>query len=274
MDCKNLVSQISAYLDGELDQNTSAEIKSHLKQCESCNQEINGQKIVDQSLRAAVLTSPIDSKHLRDRIVRSLPARRPLLQRIPLQWVGLGASIAAALLLVSGIVVFQRYKTPVISNKVLYADLVDDYLDHGIPPGLDVRLDQDRLKRQMARYQGVNKVMDYFRQQDYALVHTQLCTLDNTNFLHLIYQKNGRYLSVFFKPVKTPMLGGAPTEEIGNVAVHEWTENGRSFGRIAGANSVVLLIGEIQAKELHEFAGSTAPSLPVGMISPPILSIF
>jgi len=52
---------------------------------------------------------------------------------------------------------FPAFQDSTNINKVLYADLVDDYLEHGRPPGLNIGLDEPRLKRQMARYQGVEK---------------------------------------------------------------------------------------------------------------------
>jgi len=271
MDCQTTISQISAYLDGELSSTDTAAVTSHLKQCESCSDLCNGQKLLDQSLRTGVLSAPIDSAALRDRIRQALPAnRKSFFSFTPLRWVGLG--IAAVAVAAFGLIAFQHFKkapdTVSAANKALYVDLVDDYLDHGIPPGLNVGLDDARLKRQMARYQGVEKVMEHFRSQNYTLIHTQGCTLVNTNFLHLIYQKDGKYLSVFFKPVEAPLLTGRPTETVANVSVHEWTEQGMPLAALQGARCVVLLIGELPTSELHEVAGSTAPSLPVAMVIP------
>ena len=271
MDCQTTISQISAYLDSELSSTDTAAVTGHLKQCESCTDLYNGQKLLDQSLRTGVSTTTIDSAALRDRIRQAIPAnRKSIFSLTPLRWVGLG--IATLGLFVFGLIVFQQFrKTPISdpgANKILYADLVDDYLDHGIPPGLNVSLDDARLKRQMERYHGVEKVMEHFHAQNYKLIHTQGCLLANTNFLHLIYQKDGKYLSVFFKPVDSPLLTGRPTENVANVSVHEWTEQGVPLAALQGARCVVLLIGELPANELHEVAGATAPSLPVAMILP------
>jgi len=110
--------------------------------------------------------------------------------------------------------------------------------------------------------------MEYFRLQNYTLIHTQALHPRNTNFLHLIYQKDGRYYRWFFKPVDSPMLTGKPSEIVGNVSVHEWTEQGYPLAALQGSHCVVLLIGELPTKELYELAGSTAPALPVGMFLP------
>jgi len=266
MDCQTAINKVGEYLDGELSADDAAAVKSHLKECENCADLCNGQKLLDQSLRTAVSAVPVNTGLLRDRIRQALPRRRSVFSLTPMRWVGLG--IAAIGLFAFGLVVFQHFSKARASNKVLYADLVDDYLDHGRPPGLNVSLDEARLQRQMARYKGVDKVMEHFRAQNYTLIHTQGCLLENTNFLHLIYQKDGKYLSVFFKPVDSPILTGKPSETVANVSVHEWTEQGYPLAALQGAHCVVLLIGELPTNELHEVAGTTAPALPVGVILP------
>ena len=266
MDCQIVINQVGEYLDGELSAGDAAAVKSHLRECESCADLCNGQKLLDQSLRSAVSTVPVNTGFLRERVRQSLPTRNLFFSLTPMRWLGLGIAVIG--LFAFGLIVFQYFGKAPSTNKVLYADLVDDYLEHGRPPGLNVGLDDARLQRQMVRYKGVDKVMEHFRAQNYTLIHTQACTLENTNFLHLIYQKDGKYLSVFFKPVDSPMLVGKPSEIVGNVSVHEWTEQGYPLAALQGAHCVVLLIGELPTTELHEVAGTTAPALPVGMILP------
>src|SRR5580765_4521023 len=104
MDCKIIISQMGEYLDGELSASDAAAVKSHLGGCESCSDLCNGQKLLDQSLRTAVSTAPVNTEILRDRIRQALPGKRSVFSLTPMRWVGL--AIAAIGVFAFGLIVF------------------------------------------------------------------------------------------------------------------------------------------------------------------------
>src|SRR5579871_6460848 len=205
MDCKNVISQLGGFLDGETDEQLAVEIKNHLQRCERCAALVNHQKIIDQSVRTAVTTTTIDSSALRARVRNALPAEKSFFRRLKWQF-AYGGLAAVIVLAIIGFVVVHYYRPTGTQNEGLYTDLVDDYLDHGRPAPADVEQpDDNRVQRIRALSVGVDKIMDSLQQQNYQLVERRLCTLDKTTFLHLIYLKNGKYLSVFFKRVDNPL---------------------------------------------------------------------
>src|SRR5207244_11605206 len=97
MDCQIINAQVGAFLDGELSASDSLAMRNHLRECESCSELCNNQKLVDQSLRTAVLTTAINTDALRNRVRRTLSAQGTVLGLRSLQWVGVGAVMIALL---------------------------------------------------------------------------------------------------------------------------------------------------------------------------------
>ncbi|HZS44292.1 MAG TPA: zf-HC2 domain-containing protein [Blastocatellia bacterium] len=260
MDCNWVISKMGEYIDGELGEHDVIDIRSHLQKCGNCSELVTAQKTIDQSLRTAVLTAPINSADLRIRVRNALPTRKSFLGLV--SWKFASAAIVTVALVIFGLAAYRHYHPAVGPSDALYADLVDDYLDHGRPAPADiVQPDENRMKRIMARYEGVEKVMESMQQQNYTLIERRLCSLDKTTFLHLIYTKDGKYLSVFFKRVDNPVLKDTPTETIANISLHECIERGQAVAALQGPHSVLLLIGEFPGRELRNLANSTAPSL-------------
>ena len=173
------------------------------------------------------------------------------------------AGFAVIILAVFGLVVFRHYHPAVSADAAFYTDLYDDYQDHGHrPPDAEDRAEDERLKNILTRFTAFDKVVNYLQQQNYTLIERRFCTLDNTDFLHLIYMKDGKYLSVFFKKTNAPIFKDKPTKTISNVAVHECVERGQAMTALEATRGVVLLLGELPDTELHKLADATAPLMP------------
>jgi anti-sigma factor RsiW len=100
MNCSNVLENLSAFLDGELDAAQTAAIKAHMIRCETCRCERDGIEKISASIRKLPpLTAPDDFEY---RIYASIHTRLTKIRPSP----------------------FVRWKTLLISSTALLAGLI------------------------------------------------------------------------------------------------------------------------------------------------------
>src|SRR5437588_10643264 len=73
MNCRELESQLQAYLDGELELTRSLELEGHLRECSACLRSYDSLRLLQQSLRndSFRFQSPVDlEKRVRSAVRR------------------------------------------------------------------------------------------------------------------------------------------------------------------------------------------------------------
>jgi len=104
VDCKQAVSWIHEYLDGQLNSSNQAILDQHLRQCSSCREHFRELEIVEERVQMLRMKSAPD---LSDRIMASLPA--PQKSRSVVNWLKRHPGLTAAAIFV--IVMFSSFAT-------------------------------------------------------------------------------------------------------------------------------------------------------------------
>jgi mycothiol system anti-sigma-R factor len=206
MTCDNVLHQLYAYLDGALDEGSTAAVQHHLATCQPCRMEVEAVRSLEQRLRLTFRHEPVPAT-LWPRIVADLeqqaspkPGTGQHQRLLPRFWLTVAA---AGLLLVLGASFFHRavllprardahvlsvpvhdFHTFVVSQRALdVADADPHHLRQWFqgkvdfpPPLLPVHVGTARL------------------------VGARLCYFLNRRVASFMYTTNGHYLSLFVMP--------------------------------------------------------------------------
>lgn len=112
MDCKQAVSWIHEYMDGELNSSNQAILDEHLRQCSSCREHFKELEIVEERVQMLRMKAAPD---LTDRIMASLPPQQK--SRTVLNWLKRHPALTAAAIFV--IVMFSSFATLWDTNEQL-----------------------------------------------------------------------------------------------------------------------------------------------------------
>ena len=112
MDCKQAVSWIHEYLDGQLNPSDQAILDQHLRQCERCREHFKELEIVEERVQMLRMKAAPD---LSDRIMASLPAQQK--SRTVLNWLKRHPALTAAAIFF--IVMFSSFATMWDTNEQL-----------------------------------------------------------------------------------------------------------------------------------------------------------
>jgi anti-sigma factor RsiW len=112
VDCKQAVSWIHEYLDGQLNPSDQAILDQHLRQCERCQEHFKELEMVEERVQMLRMKAAPD---LSDRIMASLPAQQK--SRTVLNWLKRHPALTAAAIFF--IVMFSSFATMWDTNEQL-----------------------------------------------------------------------------------------------------------------------------------------------------------
>jgi anti-sigma factor (TIGR02949 family) len=209
MSCENLRIQMHGYLDDELDPVRSREIEDHLRGCPGCQRAYQASRSLSAAIKsqASYFRAP---SALEARIRSSLHATakdapRRVSWGMPVQWgwLGLGASLAFAVMLTWNLVLLpgtpfdrdQQLTEEVIGSHVrsLMADHLTDVGSsdqHTVKPWFDGKLD-------------FSPPVTDFAARGFALVGGRLDYLNGHPVAALIYRHRLHPINVFIWPAQT-----------------------------------------------------------------------
>jgi hypothetical protein len=209
MTCREVRELIYLYMDSELDARGTLEVQRHLDTCAVCARNLTSMIEQDRSLREAARTEVVDSSRLRQLIVEEV--RKP--PRLVFPIVGgisawkRAAAIAATVVCVSAIVLAVF----IFKGRVpkVYADAVDDHVDHCSLDKLGEPTDPELLKSASREYCGVTILPD-LSQYGFTDPRGRLCDLAQEQFLHLVYfDSKQQPVSVFISAHSSRDIAGS-----------------------------------------------------------------
>lgn len=112
MNCKEAVSWIHDYLDGELDIDTQVKLDAHLRDCMACREHYRQLEATENRIRMLRL---VDAPDMSDRIMAALPA--PQKSRSVMNWLKRHPALTASVLFL--VVMFSSLATLWNSNEQL-----------------------------------------------------------------------------------------------------------------------------------------------------------
>jgi hypothetical protein len=188
MTCREVKELIYLYMDSELDARGTLEVQRHLDTCGVCARSLTSMIEQDRVLREAAQAEAVDSSRLRQLIIEETRKRPRLTLRIVTGVSGWkrAAAIAAAVVCVSAMVLAVLIFGLKGRVPKVYADAVDDHLDHCSINRLGPPTETELLRSASQEYCGIIVLPD-ISQYGFGDPRGRLCDLAKETFLHLVY---------------------------------------------------------------------------------------
>jgi anti-sigma factor RsiW len=215
MTCEDIAPLCSLYVSGELDPPRALAFAEHLRACRACAAEIERRARLDALLRDTVLSEPIDSAALEQRVrARILSERRFSRARGLALAAGLGAILLAGAF-------GYRSLFPAKPPRI-FADAAQDHRN-------EIALRQHRTwlsdPKPIADLAARNKIppslVTALAPPGYRLLEAKLCRLDGRVFLHLVYARGARQFSTYLRALDARPLPGPTRETVNGKLLHE-----------------------------------------------------
>lgn len=231
-DCAPIDPLVTSYVDGEISTTDRELVDQHLGQCGSCRTRVLAERSVRGLLHAkrSGLVTDRASDLLRTRIADTVRQAPPA--TVPLAWPARLAPYAMAatlVLIVGGAFLYQATQ---MSTRVMAAELAADHVKCFLMNDvLGTNHTHDDVEVAMASdFDWDVQLPDRLDEAGLALVGSRLCLYGQGRVAHLMYQHEGRPVSVFMLP------DASRGEESLAVLGHEaaiWSEGNRTFVLVA-----------------------------------------
>ncbi len=176
---------ITAYVDGALDAAARAAVEAHLATCETCREQVNGERELKSQLRALPAPQPRDGFEADVR--RDLRRGRPR----PLRWL---LPIAAAMAVVS---LWARGAAPIVAWE-LARDHAHCFSAHKLPA--QVWTGDGAVMASWIEKQGRTSPVLPEKVGGLELVGARLCPLADRSVAHVYYVGSETHVSLFIVP--------------------------------------------------------------------------
>lgn len=212
--CSRYREWISSWVDGELEEEATSALETHLSQCEACGAYAEAER-ASKTLVAATYAVPVEVAGLRARIRKRLqtdsaPGRRWTGVRMPrLAWGALAAALIAALAVGS---LTLRPQT-VVEASLLVRAAVTDHVECmlGRLPLEVTTSDQAEIGRWLQRRLARPVVLPTLAPEGKSTMSARTARLANVDGSQILFDRRGRMLSVFIMPAaEVPSVPGRP----------------------------------------------------------------
>jgi anti-sigma factor RsiW len=246
-DCHEIAPLLAALADDQ-GLTPEPEVARHLAECGSCQRSLRLQREMHGLLRARASTLQERAPDaLRERLAGRVGARRPASRR----WLPLRMPVAATLLL--ALLGVGVYGLTSASSRVLAAQLALDHLKCVQLVSGTAALNPAQAARDWAaQYHWSPKVPAAPRARKGSLVGVRRCLYGHGHLAHLLYDVDGRVVSLFVMPRSEYPAGEAPaTHEFLGQHAEVWASGDQSFAIVGDVAPEMLssLAEEFRAAE-------------------------
>jgi len=256
MSCPNTETELTAYLDGELDLTSALAFERHLEECPSCARALEAQRALREAIGSAGLRYRPTAAQTRR--LRSAVTSDPIAPRWP-SWRSLQA--VAALLLVAvaswslGRVWPPRAATD-LSEQVVSSHVRSLLAGH---PADVISTDQHTVKPWFTGKLDYSPTVVDFAGKGFPLVGGRLDYLGNHPVAALIYRADRHVINVFTWPAAYTPDGSGPepaaSERQGFHLLH-WTRDGMTYWAVSDA-------GDERLRQLARLLDPSRPGKPL-----------
>ena len=191
MNCEDVNELAPLWHSGELDPARQGAFDAHLGQCAECAAEIREQWTNDKQLREAIAADPADSRDVETRVTRMIARDRLRRLLVP-------AAAAAAVLAAAALYLAEHRTAP--PNPAIFADAARDHT-------VEIIKQAPRRWRTDAADIAALEVAQGISDSDvkalentgYRLQRAKVCRLGGTPYMHLVYGKGDREISVYMR---------------------------------------------------------------------------
>jgi len=265
MNCRDVQEVADSFLSEELLTETNHEILRHLDICPSCRLEIDGRRRLRRSLHVAFDRAP-ELQPRADFMVRLREQlretavhdghRRPTLQR----WFALAAGVLLTAS-VGALVVMNLSHAPV---DALARDARGDHWYCALKNRV-VRAPMP-LEEAAQRFDSSYRVLMSAPPDDIStpggvarVIDRHSCAFGTRRFGHVILQYQGRVVSLLLTAHDDQATGGVADDSTPHV--HGQPVNGLSVVSVRGARHAILLVGDLEARELTQLSRTVSVPL-------------
>ena len=238
MDCRDIVPRLAGLADDET-QAPEPAVARHLAECPACRHQLQVQRDVHGLLRArAVSLQGRAPEALRARLMTTGSARRQA------RWWAVRMPVTATVTLaLTGVLLYGATGS---SSTLLAAQLALDHMKcvrlHGSHAGIDAA---QATRDWNARYGWTPRLPAAPRTSAATLIGVRRCLYGHGHVVHLLYDVEGRVVSLFVMPREAHPAGETPTAHgfLGQQAA-VWSKGDQSFA----------LVGDMPATRLATLA--------------------
>jgi anti-sigma factor RsiW len=195
MNCPDIHELSSLWHSGELDVSRQRDFDAHLAACPDCAAEIREQWAGDARLREAIALEPADTTTLTTRVMQGIARERLRRWLIP--------AMAAAAALVGAVVLLNTWGRTHAIPAAFAPVIADAARDHTVEIVQQAprhwRTDPSEIAA-LESTQGISGAdVSALEATGYKLARAKVCRLGGTPYMHLVYAKSGREVSVYLK---------------------------------------------------------------------------
>ena len=196
MTCKNFQSLAPLHLSDELDTERAAEVERHLSTCVSCRGFFLQQQELDEAIRSAVESEPLDATQIRLATLSHVQQPRTGLWNLGRRiWVT-ALSASCAVLLIMGVVVANQRSA--MYFRAAGKDHVDD-LVKAIPKS-GWKTTEPEIRSYLASRLNKEDGFERLTVPGYSLLKARDCRLANRMYVHLVYGNGDQRISFYLLP--------------------------------------------------------------------------
>jgi mycothiol system anti-sigma-R factor len=232
MSCEHVERDLDAYLDRELDAESSKSIRDHIGECATCRRVVGEREAVSRLVQAAPYYSA--PERLRARVLgqstRSTFARRALV------WA------AAAVIVVSAGVGTTLLRSGVTQSDAIANEAIDNHVRSLLANHMfDVQsTDQHTVKPWFLGKLDFSPPVVDLASMGFPLVGGRLDYLAGRPVAALVYERQKHTINVFVFPDRDDALARATTRSVRGFHVRHWSSGGMSFWAVSDLNEVEL----------------------------------
>ena len=234
MTCDAVERDLHAYVDRELDAQTTASVRTHIQDCDDCRRRVAAIEALGRLVRATPQYAAPDRlrSQLTSRVPRTLSTQRVL------AW----AAAAVLVLAVGSGVILRRPAAAPHGDASLLEDVVDDHVRSLMADHLfDVQsTDQHTVKPWfLGRLDFSPPVID-LASIGFPLVGGRLEYVGDRSAAALVYQRQKHAINVFVVPDDSTQTDRADQHSIRGFHVVHWIRGGMSFWAVSDLNEAEL----------------------------------
>jgi anti-sigma factor RsiW len=258
MNCSEAKFVMSLYLSSELDAPAMADFELHVQTCRACARDLEYTRHCDELLRLACREQTFDTLGLRQRVLKEISKSR-LRRRFFFARSAYSLPIAAGLLLAMAIAIGFFILRGGASQTVYAAARDDHYVEvvqHDPRPWVETPAGiRDFVTQEL----GTADFLDRLTPVGYQLKRALPCYLLDRTYVHLVYQKDAREVSIFIRR-KDIELPGATVETVDGCALHATSIKNYEIAAFQSQKYTVLVVSDLPRTESLSIARNAIQS--------------